>query len=100
MTFPVMPHPRRELSAPPDFFMAKSRSRPYLRLAIGAQTSAARYEPSDELAAPHFICLARLSEGARRFRAHHHEAAGGGFRIGAGAFWRRSRHRQYLRFSR
>jgi len=35
MTFPVMPHPRRELSAPPDFFMAKSRSRPYLRLAIG-----------------------------------------------------------------
>src|SRR6516164_6502973 len=37
MTFPVMPHLCRELSAPPDFFMAKSRSRPYLRSAIGAQ---------------------------------------------------------------
>ena len=37
MTFPVMPHLCRELSAPPDFFMAKSRARPYLRSAIGAQ---------------------------------------------------------------
>jgi hypothetical protein len=38
MKLPEMPVLCRELSAPPDFFMAKYRSRPYLRSdAIGAQ---------------------------------------------------------------
>jgi hypothetical protein len=38
MTLPEIPHLRRELSVPPDFFMAKSRSRLYLRsVLIGAE---------------------------------------------------------------
>src|SRR5215470_16372723 len=46
MTFPVMPHLCRELGAPPDFFMAKSRSRPYLRSAIGAQPTPHAMNPA------------------------------------------------------
>ena len=47
-----------------------------------------------------FLRLARLPEGAGRFRAHPHHAALGGLRNLARARRRRSRDRQHLRLSR